>query len=51
MLKLKRKLKLYDKSDEPPVETMIEMTEFVPAEEVPEEEEVETEEVIFEYAL
>lgn len=40
----------YDKSDELPVETMIEMTEFVPVEEVPEEEEVETEEVIFEYA-
>jgi hypothetical protein len=39
------------KVSELPVETMIEMTEFVPIEEVPEEEEVETEEVIFEYAL
>jgi len=39
----------YDKSDELPVETMIEMTEIVPVEEVPAEEEP-TEEVIFKYA-
>ena len=38
----------YDKSDELPVETMIEMTEFVPIEEFPTRE-VPTEEVIFEY--
>lgn len=39
----------YDKSDELPVETMIEMTEFVPIEEFTTKE-VPTEEVIFEYA-
>ncbi|MEZ7506419.1 hypothetical protein [Flavobacterium sp. Arc2] len=39
----------YDKSEELPVETMIEMTEIVPVKEVPEKEEP-TEDVIFKYA-